>query len=59
MAAECQLIQDVEAWFGYQKARNKTTHIYDETIAEDVYRVVLKFIGDAKAFLKSLEEKND
>lgn len=59
MAAERQLIQDVEAWFEYHKARNKTPHIYDEAAAENVYEAVLRFMGDAKGLLKSLEERND
>jgi hypothetical protein len=59
MAAERHLIQDIEAWFEYHKARNKTSHIYDEVIAGDVYETAVRFLGDAKAFLKVLEAKND
>lgn len=59
MAAERHLIMDVEAWFEYHKARNKTSHIYDETAAGDVYRTSLLFTKDAKAFLKTLEARND
>jgi nucleotidyltransferase substrate binding protein (TIGR01987 family) len=59
MAAERQLIQDVEAWFEYHKARNKTSHIYDEVVAESVYEAALRFLSDAKALLKTLEDRND
>ena len=59
LAAESQLIQDVEAWFDYHKARNQTSHIYDTKIAESVYESSLQFLGDAKAFLKSLAQRND
>ena len=59
MAAQRRLITDVEAWFEYHKARNKTSHIYDETVAKDVYEISLKFVKDAKEFLKTLEAKND
>lgn len=59
MAAERQLIQDVEAWFEYHKARNKTSHIYDEVVAESVYETALLFVSDAKKLLKILENRND
>lgn len=59
MAAERQLIQNVEAWFEYHKARNKTSHIYDEVVAESVYETVLRFLGDAKVLLEILKERND
>lgn len=59
MAAERHLIQNVEMWFEYHKARNKTSHIYDVEVAEDVYEIAVRFLTDAKAFLKTLERKND
>lgn len=59
MAAERQLIQDVEAWFEYHKARKKTSHIYDKVVAESVYETALRFLSDAKALLKTLEDRND
>lgn len=59
VAAERHLIKDVEVWFTYQKARNKTSHIYDETVAEDVYTTAVSFLKDAQSLLKVLESKND
>ena len=59
MASERQLIQNVEVWFEYHRARNKTSHIYDLEVAEDVYETAVRFLTDAKAFLKTLESKND
>ncbi len=59
IAAENCLIKDVPAWFNYHKARNQTTHIYDNKIAEDVFAVAVLFVIDAKALLKVLEAKND
>lgn len=59
MAAERLLIRDVESWFAYHIARNKTSHIYDEATAGDVYEVAVRFLVDAQAFLKVLEVKND
>lgn len=59
MAAESHLIDNVEAWFEYNRWRNETAHTYDAKTAEDVYRAALRFSADARAFLKDLEDKND
>lgn len=59
MAAERQLIDNVEVWFEYHMARNKTSHTYNEQVAEGVYKVSTRFLKDAKAFLATLEERND
>jgi len=59
LAAEHQLIENVESWFEYHRARNETSHIYDEDKAEAVYAVVVRFSPDARAFLEKLKTKND
>ena len=59
LAAESQLISDVEAWFEYNKWRNETAHIYDRKTAEDVYAAAVRFAAHARVFLKVLEDKND
>lgn len=59
LSAENRLIDDVEQWMDYHKARNITSHIYDEKIAEEVYRVAADFLTSAKSFLERLEQRND
>ena len=59
IAAESQLITDVEAWFIYIKARNKTSHIYNQEIAQEVYDSAFPFLHSARELLKNLEKKND
>lgn len=59
MAAERLLIKDVPAWFAYHEARNLTSHTYDEENADKAFEASKKFIFNAKALLKVLEEKND
>lgn len=59
IASERQLIPNVESWFAYHKARNLTSHTYDINNADAAYEAAKKFISDAKALLKVLEEKND
>ena len=59
IAAERRLINNVEAWFKYDEARNLTSHTYDADTAEEVFEAAKKFLGDAKIFLQKLKEKND
>lgn len=59
MAAESQLIVNVEMWFEYNELRNETAHTYDAKTAEEVYETALRFAADARAFLSSIESKND
>lgn len=59
MATEQRLIADLLKWFRYHEARNQTSHIYDESVAQDVFSVVEDFLDDVKKFLKALEERND
>lgn len=59
MATEQRLIADPLKWFRYHEARNQTSHIYDESVAQDVFSVVEDFLDDVKKFLKALEDRND
>ncbi|HHJ07564.1 MAG TPA: nucleotidyltransferase [Anaerolineae bacterium] len=59
LAAENRLIEDVDAWWGYHKARNLTSHIYNEEIADDVFAAAEDFLPHAKALLKALKARND
>jgi nucleotidyltransferase substrate binding protein (TIGR01987 family) len=59
IAAEKQLIENVELWFEYTKARNETAHTYDPDTAREVYQKAIRFVRDAKLLLKKLESKND
>lgn len=59
LGAEHRLIQDVDLWMDYHKARNQTAHTYNEKTAEEVFAAATKFIHDAKWFLEAIEERND
>ena len=58
MAAEYELLSDPAPWFSYHKARNETSHIYDEKKAEEVYLIAVQFLTDAQMLLKRLQERN-
>lgn len=59
VSAESRLIIDVTKWMEYHKARNSTSQIYDEKIAEEVFAAALSFLPYAKDFLNRLEQRND
>ena len=59
LAAEYRLITDVEAWWDYHRARNLTSHIYDEEVADEVFQAAMQFLENAQLFLTALEERND
>ncbi len=54
-AFETGLIENPSPWFGYQDARNKTAHAYDQKIAADVFQSVRPFLEDAKKLLIALK----
>ena len=59
LSAENRLIIDVGKWMECHNARNKTSHTYDENIADEVYQTAVEFLQLAKDFLAQLEARND
>lgn len=57
-AREHSLIEDIELWMGYHNARNKTSHIYDEEIAKEVFDRACEFSQDADKLIAILEKNN-
>jgi len=58
-AAERGLINDVQAWFEYRTARNKTSHTYDAKVAADVFRAAQPFLEHVRFLLRRLHALND
>jgi nucleotidyltransferase substrate binding protein (TIGR01987 family) len=56
MSAENKLIIDVDKWMEFHRARNITSHTYDEDTAQEVFDKTLEFLPFAKAFLERLEK---
>ena len=59
LAAENHLIADAERWMDYHKARNSTSHTYNEDAAENVFAEAVEFVHDVKYLLRMLETRND
>lgn len=52
--AQNHLIDNTELWFGFLLARNKTSHIYDEDVAAEVYSEVDKLIPELERLIERL-----
>lgn len=59
VGAENRLINDVDEWMEYHYARNLTSHIYDQDVAEQVYKTAVSFFPASKEFLERLKMRND
>ena len=59
LAAENRLIADAERWMDYHKARNSTSHTYNEDAAENIFAEAAEFVHDVKYLLRMLETRND
>ncbi|OGC07703.1 hypothetical protein A2526_04045 [candidate division WOR-1 bacterium RIFOXYD2_FULL_36_8] len=59
IAAEHQLIKNVEEWMEYHDSRNETVHTYDKTTAQEVFESAQEFLKDAEQLLQNLKEHND
>jgi nucleotidyltransferase substrate binding protein (TIGR01987 family) len=57
IAAENILISDVEIWWTFHEGRNKTSHIYDGIVAEDVLDTAMKFLSYVNDFISRLEQR--
>ncbi|MDR2543966.1 MAG: nucleotidyltransferase substrate binding protein [Methanobrevibacter sp.] len=51
------LISDIQKWWDFHEARNKTSHIYDEDIAEEVLSVAFEFLYYLEDFILELEKR--
>lgn len=58
LGGERGIVANVEAWLAYHRARNETSHTYDENKAEQVYQVARLFAEDAGKLLRELERRN-
>jgi nucleotidyltransferase substrate binding protein (TIGR01987 family) len=48
------IISDINLWFDFIEARNKSSHAYDENIAAEVFSCVSAFKGAARDLLSKI-----
>lgn len=58
ICAENLLIDDVNQWMEFHQARNRASHTYNETVAEEVFAVARQFLPYAQDCLKQLEQRS-
>jgi len=58
LAAQKSLLENPENWFVYHRARNETSHTYNEVTAQEVYQITLQFLPDAEKLLSALEARD-
>jgi nucleotidyltransferase substrate binding protein (TIGR01987 family) len=56
-AAADHLINDPQAWFGFLEKRHKTTQIYKEEVAKEVFDELSKFNKALQEFLGALAKR--
>jgi nucleotidyltransferase substrate binding protein (TIGR01987 family) len=49
------LIADIQDWFSFIEARNKSSHTYSEAVAHEVMAVMPMFVLQAKSLLQKLK----
>ena len=59
VAAKAGLIDDVDRWMEFHKARNETSHTYNRQTAQTVFEMVPRYLVDAKKLLLALALRND
>lgn len=59
LAAEKGLIGAVEDWFAYHRARNNTSHAYNEATAEEVYETARRFSPEVHRLIAALESREN
>ena len=55
-AMERGYIRNVEEWFEYRNARNRTSHTYDADVAATVFASARPFLANARFLLQQLEK---
>jgi nucleotidyltransferase substrate binding protein (TIGR01987 family) len=57
ISAEKQLITDFDKWVEFHMARNRTSHVYDEEAADEVYQITKTFSDYLHQFAETIEKR--
>lgn len=55
--AQLGWIDNPELWLEFIAQRNKASHIYNEEIAQEIFKIIPAFINESKKLLVILEKK--
>lgn len=54
-AVENRLIEDLEVWLVYHELLNRTSHTYNQLVADEIFAASDTFLSDARNLLNRLE----
>jgi nucleotidyltransferase substrate binding protein (TIGR01987 family) len=54
--AQLSWIDNPDEWIEFLEARNKTSHIYHNEIADEIFKIIPSFVQASHALLDKLEE---
>ena len=57
LSAEKRLITDFHQWVKFHEARNRTSHVYNKAVADDVYETAKQFTGPLHDFVMTIEQR--
>jgi len=57
VSAGMRLIVDFDAWVKYTRDRNRTSHVYDENVANEVFETAKQFFYEFRSFVETMEKK--
>lgn len=55
-AAKANLIDQPDLWFEFIEKRNKTSHIYNESVANEVFAVLARFSVELTKFIERIDK---
>lgn len=50
------IVEKVETWFEFIEMRNKTVHVYDETVLQDIFSKIPTFIKELDKFIEHIKK---
>ena len=53
------LRENLEQWTKYRYCRNRTSHNYNQEIAQEIFHIIPSFLNEAHHLIKQLEKKTE
>ena len=57
ISAGMRLIADFDIWIKYTRDRNRTSHVYDEDVANEVFETAKRFFHEFRNFVETMEKR--
>ncbi|MFH1561145.1 MAG: HI0074 family nucleotidyltransferase substrate-binding subunit [Patescibacteria group bacterium] len=57
VGAQLGLLDNIDQWFVFLNARNLSTHVYNEKIADEIYQEIKNFLPAVRQLTERIKEK--